>query len=44
MVNILKIFNGGNDIEGLTGDMLVADRYQYKHTYITDQETGDVLI
>ncbi|CAG5135388.1 unnamed protein product [Candidula unifasciata] len=44
MVKILKIFNGGNDIEGLTGDMLVADRYEFKHTYVTDQETGEMRV
>ncbi|KAH9513162.1 Beta-1,3-galactosyl-O-glycosyl-glycoprotein beta-1,6-N-acetylglucosaminyltransferase 4 [Bulinus truncatus] len=44
LVRILKQYNGANDIEGLTGDMLVADRYQYKHIYVKDKQTGQLQI
>ncbi|KAH9513165.1 N-acetyllactosaminide beta-1,6-N-acetylglucosaminyl-transferase [Bulinus truncatus] len=44
LVRILKQYNGANDIEGLTGDMLVADRYKYKHIYVKDKQTGQLQI
>ncbi|CAL1530703.1 unnamed protein product [Lymnaea stagnalis] len=44
LVRILKLYNGANDIEGLVGDMLVADRYLYKHTYVIDPETGEMKV
>ena len=39
MVNILKIYKGANDIEGITGTRSLPYRYKYRHIYkhIDDQ-------
>lgn len=33
IVKILKIYNGANDIEGLTGKRRLEHRYKYRHVY-----------
>ncbi|KAL3876237.1 hypothetical protein ACJMK2_034107 [Sinanodonta woodiana] len=34
IVKILQIYNGANDIEGVTGNRVVPDRFKYVHKYI----------
>ncbi|XP_071107601.1 N-acetyllactosaminide beta-1,6-N-acetylglucosaminyl-transferase-like isoform X1 [Haliotis cracherodii] len=34
IVKILKIYNGSNDIEGITGARMLSERFVYKHVYI----------
>ncbi|XP_029646874.1 N-acetyllactosaminide beta-1,6-N-acetylglucosaminyl-transferase-like [Octopus sinensis] len=31
LVEILKVYNGANDIEGITGKRMLPERYQYRH-------------
>ncbi|XP_064594389.1 beta-1,3-galactosyl-O-glycosyl-glycoprotein beta-1,6-N-acetylglucosaminyltransferase 3-like, partial [Liolophura sinensis] len=38
LVKILKIYNGSNDIEGITGDRMLANRYRYKHILVKASE------
>lgn len=33
IVNILKIYNGANDIEGITGSRALQNRYKFRHVY-----------
>ncbi|XP_059151948.1 N-acetyllactosaminide beta-1,6-N-acetylglucosaminyl-transferase-like [Physella acuta] len=41
LVEILKIYNGANDVEGLVGHRMLAARYQFKHIYVKDETTGE---
>ncbi|XP_059149538.1 beta-1,3-galactosyl-O-glycosyl-glycoprotein beta-1,6-N-acetylglucosaminyltransferase-like [Physella acuta] len=40
MVKILKIFNGANDMLGVTGKRSLPQRYKIKHRVILDSKTG----
>ncbi|XP_041359541.1 N-acetyllactosaminide beta-1,6-N-acetylglucosaminyl-transferase-like [Gigantopelta aegis] len=44
LVKILKIYNGSNDIEGITGKRMLPIRYQYKHKYVSSKSGKSVLI
>lgn len=36
IVRILSIYNGSNDIEGITGQRIIEQRFMYKHVYLPD--------
>ncbi|XP_035824356.1 N-acetyllactosaminide beta-1,6-N-acetylglucosaminyl-transferase [Aplysia californica] len=40
MVQILKLYRGANDIEGMTGKRLLHKRFRLKHRYQYDGKTG----
>lgn len=40
LVKILKIYNGANDIEGITGKRILPERFQYRH-YIYWSRKGE---
>lgn len=39
LVKILKIYNGSNDIEGITGHLMLSDRFRYKHILVKGSES-----
>ena len=40
MVEILKIYNGANDVEGMTGDRVIRDRFEYEF----DRGNGGLIV
>ena len=43
IVKILKIYNGSNDIEGITGQRMLAERFRYKYKYVS-QKMGKTML
>ncbi|XP_041357750.1 beta-1,3-galactosyl-O-glycosyl-glycoprotein beta-1,6-N-acetylglucosaminyltransferase 4-like [Gigantopelta aegis] len=44
LVKILKIYNGSNDIEGITGKRMLPIRYQYKQEYVSSNSGRSLLL
>ncbi|KAK7498618.1 hypothetical protein BaRGS_00010278 [Batillaria attramentaria] len=44
LVKILQIYNGSNDIEGITGGRMMRSRFAFKHEYRRHPNTGRVEI
>ncbi|XP_067672230.1 beta-1,3-galactosyl-O-glycosyl-glycoprotein beta-1,6-N-acetylglucosaminyltransferase-like [Haliotis asinina] len=42
IVKILKIYNGANDIEGITGARMLSERFIKKHVYITKNSKTEI--
>ena len=44
MVKILTIYNGSNDIEGITGNRMLKNRFVFKHKLRLQAETGRLQV
>ncbi|KAI8797493.1 beta-1,3-galactosyl-O-glycosyl-glycoprotein beta-1,6-N-acetylglucosaminyltransferase 4 [Biomphalaria glabrata] len=44
LVKIFQVYNGANDVEGITGKRMMAMRFMWRHDYVTNNVTGDVRL
>ncbi|KAH9492361.1 N-acetyllactosaminide beta-1,6-N-acetylglucosaminyl-transferase [Bulinus truncatus] len=44
LVKILKLFNGTNDVEGMTGVRVIPRRHKWRHDYVTNQTSGVIQL